>query len=94
MSVCVCTCACAAPDPDIDAAGSVPQRDPVLRLCGGDLPGLLLLRLDCPGTLPRQGQGSTVTLIVTVFLPELQLLNVVGQFVMSSSPSLPDGQQH
>uniref|UniRef100_A0A4W5QWN5 Mucolipin TRP cation channel 1a n=1 Tax=Hucho hucho TaxID=62062 RepID=A0A4W5QWN5_9TELE len=41
-------------DPDRDLASCVPQRDPVLQLCGCHLPGLLLLWLDRAGALSRQ----------------------------------------
>uniref|UniRef100_A0A674BG16 Mucolipin TRP cation channel 1a n=1 Tax=Salmo trutta TaxID=8032 RepID=A0A674BG16_SALTR len=41
-------------DPDCDLASCVPQRDPVLQLCGCHLPGLLLLRLDRAGALSCQ----------------------------------------
>jgi hypothetical protein len=45
-------------DPDRDLASCVPQRDPVLLLCGCHLPGLLLLWLDRAGALSRQGTDS------------------------------------
>lgn len=45
-------------DPNRDLASCVPQRDPVLLLCGCHLPGLLLLRLDRAGALSRQGTDS------------------------------------
>lgn len=45
-------------DPDCDLASCVPQRDPVLQLCGCHLPGLLLLWLDRAGALSRQGTDS------------------------------------
>lgn len=43
------------PDSHRDAAGGPPERHPLLLLRGRHLPGLLLLRVDRAGTVPRQG---------------------------------------
>ncbi|XP_016072934.1 PREDICTED: mucolipin-1 isoform X5 [Miniopterus natalensis] len=40
--------------PHRHAAGGLAQRHAILLLCGCHLPGLLLLRLDCIGALPRE----------------------------------------
>lgn len=48
---------CPSADLDCHVAGGTAQRHAFLLLCGRHLPGLLLLWLDCPRALPREGKG-------------------------------------
>lgn len=64
LFVCVSTCLLKAenaeerktfilfPDFNLNPEGSIPKCDPILLLCGHDLPWILLLWLDCAWALP------------------------------------------